>query len=179
MIDWCLTGSGRRSMSLATPSGRALFIISARMSLMTSANHPPSQFFILHFSFSLFQSTFFSFDVFEQISGVSEFNLWFFDLIKYQSPSNRITKYTKPSKIQHLWKWCSVKTFKLAIQSVKTVPSLVKINFRHADGGFESVPMTDAEENGHPSKWDNGVRILVTTLHLSRKEINFQRHFNI
>ena len=32
---------------------------------------------------------------------------------------------------------------------------------RHADGGFESVPMTDAEENGHPGKWDNGVRILV------------------
>ena len=23
---------------------------------------------------------------------------------------------------------------------------------RHADGGFESVPMTDAEENGHPGK---------------------------
>jgi len=23
---------------------------------------------------------------------------------------------------------------------------------KHADGGFESVPMADAEENGHPSK---------------------------
>ena len=38
--------------------------------------------------------------------------------------------------------------------------------FRHADGGFESVPMADAEENGHPSKWDNGVRILVTPLQI-------------
>ena len=47
----------------------------------------------------------------------------------------------------------SKKTFKLAIFSKKSNwQCSVKKTFRHADGGFESVPMADTEENGHPAK---------------------------
>ena len=92
--------------------------------------------------------------LFNKIVESSELCLWFFDMITWQSSSNKITKYTKPSKLIHLSNW----------------QFLVKKTFRHADGGFESVPMADTEENGHPAKWDNGVRILVTkTLHQNFK----------
>ena len=94
---------------------------------------------------------------------------WSVDMIKSHSPSNRIwSGYKKQQKIRVL--------------------SKIKKKCRHADGGFESVPMTDVEENGHPSKWDNGVRILVKILNftnlksrwvcsfLSRPKVNFHAH---
>ena len=128
-----MTGSERRSMSLETPWGPALSIISARTSSTTLENQPPSRF--LSFSFSVYLHALVLI-LFNKIVESSELCLWFFDMITCQSSSNKITKYTKPSKLIHLSNW----------------QFLVKKTFRHADGGFESVPMADTEENGHPAK---------------------------
>ena len=72
--------------------------------------------FILHFSVLTLVLI-----LFNKTVESSELYLWFHNMFKCQSSSNRITKHTKPSKLILLSNWMfSKKTFKLAMFSKKT-----------------------------------------------------------
>ena len=68
--------------------------------------------------------------------------------IVYHLSKDELDDFGKPptkSVLSHL-------TLHLSEYSPSLEKILDKTCARHADGGFESVPMTDAEENGHPGK---------------------------